>query len=488
MPSGPSVSRDNRRAERRALVGGMWAELRRRPEVPLVIALLWAWTRIVFETSAFDPPLVAAQPAGLAEGLIVLSNAAAYLLVAALFKWRGLIARGRVYLASIAFSLAAGAALVLVPGAPALVPALGDVLLGAGCAFFYVELGRLLGHCGPAGALAHTVAGVAGAAALLCALQALPQVAVPAYLVLAPLAFTGLAARRLGASGSGLYSRGTGTKTYVPWRLLVTAALAGMAFGVAFQAPGLGDYLDPPFLRNALTLAATAGTLLFTAVVSRMDFNQLIYRVGSPMLALGFTLYLVLPSSSPAGGLVLSVGYFFLDLLFWILLAHIINRLDVSANWIVALTLGVLLLGRTEGGGFFQWLAAELGGVGEASRDLSAAMVFALLVNALYMLSARNLRAGWGVVRPVEQAPARDGIDEACASLREAYGLTPREAQVCAMLSRGYSRKRISDELVVSEETARTHAANVFRKLGVHSHQELIALVERRAAALRDEG
>ena len=43
---------------------------------------------------------------------------------------------------------------------------------------------------------------------------------------------------------------------------------------------------------------------------------------------------------------------------------------------------------------------------------------------------------------------------------------------------RGYSGKRISEVLVLSLNTVQTHTKNAYHKLGVHSHQELIDLVE----------
>lgn len=61
---------------------------------------------------------------------------------------------------------------------------------------------------------------------------------------------------------------------------------------------------------------------------------------------------------------------------------------------------------------------------------------------------------------------------------REA-GLTPREAEVFALLAQGRSIPYIRDELIISRETAATHAKHIYAKLGVHSRQELIDLVRR---------
>lgn len=53
--------------------------------------------------------------------------------------------------------------------------------------------------------------------------------------------------------------------------------------------------------------------------------------------------------------------------------------------------------------------------------------------------------------------------------------LTRREAEVLPLLQRGRSNAQIALELQVGVETVRTHARNIYRKLGVASRRELIA-------------
>ena len=55
---------------------------------------------------------------------------------------------------------------------------------------------------------------------------------------------------------------------------------------------------------------------------------------------------------------------------------------------------------------------------------------------------------------------------------------SPREHDVCLLLGRGRNRQFVADELGISLETAKTHATNVYRKLGVHSRDELIELLD----------
>ena len=46
------------------------------------------------------------------------------------------------------------------------------------------------------------------------------------------------------------------------------------------------------------------------------------------------------------------------------------------------------------------------------------------------------------------------------------------------LLAKGRSMKHIEETLVISFHTAKSHANHIYRKLGVHSREELIDLVE----------
>ena len=65
-----------------------------------------------------------------------------------------------------------------------------------------------------------------------------------------------------------------------------------------------------------------------------------------------------------------------------------------------------------------------------------------------------------------------------CEAIASEFSLTPREAEVFAMLARGRDRAYIEEALVVSRNTVKAHVKHVYAKLGIHSHQELLDLVE----------
>lgn len=47
------------------------------------------------------------------------------------------------------------------------------------------------------------------------------------------------------------------------------------------------------------------------------------------------------------------------------------------------------------------------------------------------------------------------------------------------LLAKGHSVKHIQETLVITYHTAKSHANHIYKKLGVHSREELIELVER---------
>ena len=62
--------------------------------------------------------------------------------------------------------------------------------------------------------------------------------------------------------------------------------------------------------------------------------------------------------------------------------------------------------------------------------------------------------------------------------LAERFGLTPKECTVSLLMARGYAIRRIAEIEVVSENTVKSHVRGAYRKLGVHTRQELIDVIE----------
>lgn len=63
-------------------------------------------------------------------------------------------------------------------------------------------------------------------------------------------------------------------------------------------------------------------------------------------------------------------------------------------------------------------------------------------------------------------------------SLARQFGLTQREEEVLYYVSLGYSSKIAGEKLFVAPGTVQSHTKRIYTKLGVHSKQQLISLVD----------
>jgi DNA-binding NarL/FixJ family response regulator len=59
-------------------------------------------------------------------------------------------------------------------------------------------------------------------------------------------------------------------------------------------------------------------------------------------------------------------------------------------------------------------------------------------------------------------------------------GLSRRESEVLGLLADGLSNRAIADELIVGEETVKTHLRSIYRKLDVRDRAQAVAYVLRR--------
>ena len=89
------------------------------------------------------------------------------------------------------------------------------------------------------------------------------------------------------------------------------------------------------------------------------------------------------------------------------------------------------------------------------------------IINAIH-LASRGMR-----VLPRTTTAASDPAAERFEFLPEADILTAREAEVLQLLQEGMTNAQIAHSLSVGIETVRTHARNIYGKLGISSRRDL---------------
>lgn len=80
---------------------------------------------------------------------------------------------------------------------------------------------------------------------------------------------------------------------------------------------------------------------------------------------------------------------------------------------------------------------------------------------------------------PADDTPAARGrFRQRCEIVASTYLLSRRESEVMYYLARGYKSSHIQQQLYISEGTAKTHIRHIYRKLNIHSQQDLIHLID----------
>lgn len=126
---------------------------------------------------------------------------------------------------------------------------------------------------------------------------------------------------------------------------------------------------------------------------------------------------------------------------------------------------------------------------GVTSLLLGCSLIALICIGLAFFWLFREGRAKAEMDAPgnTDEAPPRNHLDQPSINsmleiivqdIEGRYGLSPREAEVFALLARGRSGTYISDALFISLNTTKKHVQNIYRKLGIHSSQELLDLID----------
>ncbi|WP_244910125.1 response regulator transcription factor [Eggerthella sinensis] len=195
----------------------------------------------------------------------------------------------------------------------------------------------------------------------------------------------------------------------------------------------------------------------------------------------------VVLGSFPANSMpfVLGAAYIFVPMMFLSLFA--------LASLVAIAAAGEFSLPFVFGAAFFSsnlvTLVGLASGGGLASSDTIGPVLwvviccyFACVIVQLGYSSWRDLCRPYDddAVEPARSAIDPDAIEEfrrlRIEVLADGHGLTNRERELLDYLSRGYGSSFIAKNLFISDNTARTHIRNIYRKLGVGSREELLSL------------
>ena len=211
-------------------------------------------------------------------------------------------------------------------------------------------------------------------------------------------------------------------------------------------------------------------------------------RFQPPLLIVILTLFVSLllsaePDASPAViDTLMRLNDSFSHLLFWVLVATLLNVTHIPSYRAIGSASGLYAVGS------IIWVLF---------LSNTTAMGNLIVVVVIYAFSLVAMLLGLGrrdkgtprdaAAQPESESRQATGgspaalmtraIEDRCAEVSDTYGLSPRETEILNLLVQGRTRAYIQEDLVLAENTVKTHVAHIYGKLGVKDRKEMVDLI-----------
>lgn len=247
---------------------------------------------------------------------------------------------------------------------------------------------------------------------------------------------------------------------------------------------------------QAISIVASAACVAILALpvflVREPSAVDRMYGLALPLSATGFLLLPVFGSAAP--GIVnafAQCGSMMASVVVWCMVARRSHSDLGKAVVLYACVFGLAA--------FAELCGFAAGGSGLSFFSQEGTPSTAVALASLYLLSCCSLfvfRAQGGVSHSHSPVQGDDGDSSgkkagsqrsslpsdrsaACEKLSSRGRLTPKEAEVLVLLSEGRTVRSISERLVVSENTTKSHIKSIYQKLDVHSRSEILELIDK---------
>ena len=245
-----------------------------------------------------------------------------------------------------------------------------------------------------------------------------------------------------------------------------------------FASSDVAPYAVAQACITTLTAIGSIGVALVLITSKGIRGPEACYRLITTFLLAG-VLFLPAPMLFPNVPaylpLAIDVGAFqCLGMGMWILIAGLCRRYQTSclfafglirAAWSAGPLVGMLI-------GRWLWYGIGLDIAGAFTAACMCVLLIALVNNFVF---TENTLARALSIMPTDR---KQRFQDRCRAVIERYGLTEREGEIMIMFAKGRNLPYVQEELCLSKSTVSTHRQHIYQKLGVHSAQEMIDLIQ----------
>ena len=319
-------------------------------------------------------------------------------------------------------------------------------------------------------------------------------------------------------------------KTAFVLRFGVPAIVLGFSLG-SVRRIALTSVLPSDDLTTQLLvgLAACVSVLIIvvTVAASRDESHwDSVFRVVIPIVAAAiFCIPLLDGSLNPLACFVIACGMICFEALVWIFFSDLAQEFRLSPIYVFGIGRGMLACGSLIAYFHFDNPLLTAGPLPAMSTEQSFFLMLILVVGYALLPRKRDIRR---LITPI--SPSKDATDHLrqsviehaesaagkpaaaaesatpelggegegegeegvhikgrfhakCEEIADRYLLSRRETEVMFLLAKGHNAAFIQDKLCISKSTAKTHINHIYRKLDIHTQQELLNMMEEEPEA-----
>lgn len=250
----------------------------------------------------------------------------------------------------------------------------------------------------------------------------------------------------------------------------------------SFPSAEVGGYA---LAQAVVTTIVSLGSMVLALALASAKSSwgpQVCYRLTVFFLLLGVLLLpapLIFPRLSALLPLAINNASFLcLNMMMWVLVAGTCRRFFTTCLRTFALIRCAWSAGPLCGMLIGRWILAE--GHVTVPALFGAALVCAMLLLLMesFVFTERTLGETLELMPRAQQGH----FQECCRRVAKRYGLTERECEVMVLFAKGRTLPYIQKELYLSKSTVSTHRQHIYQKLGVHTSQEMIDLIQQEKA------
>lgn len=243
-----------------------------------------------------------------------------------------------------------------------------------------------------------------------------------------------------------------------------------------------GEFFTLPveyqFLTHALVIAVCIIIIALAYIRPERIESSTLWLLALLVVATGLVVVEFFAGSGASISLaIIAAAQRFIAIFIWLAVSDIAHNSTYDSDIIFGLGKGIYALSVACGAVFANSLHFVLGDV-----RLSLLVIYVLMLALLFLLrdpTPLQLRL-FADLSPSLPAERSRKLEEQVEALGKDYGLSAREKEIVILYAQGRNRSFISTELFISENTARDHIRNIYKKMRIHSKQDLIDEIQKR--------